>query len=327
MRRREFVGLVGGAAAWPLAARAQQPPVTVIGYLVTFPRNDVDLTLAAFRKGLSEAGFVEDRNVAIEYRFAENNFDRLPELAADLVRRRVAVIVTPSAGTAPALAAKAATTTIPIVFGTGGDPIQMGLVASLNRPGGNVTGVAVMNVEIVPKRLGILRELLPKAARIGVLVNPNNPNTEPIVKGAQAAAPALGQEIEVVTAGNAREIDAAFASLAQKRIDALLINPDPLYVDRRAQIVTLATRLAMPAIFGERDSVAAGGLMSYGASQTDLARQVGLYVGRILKGEKPAELPVMQAVKFEFIINLRTAKALGLTIPSGVLSIVDEVIE
>jgi putative tryptophan/tyrosine transport system substrate-binding protein len=322
IRRRDFIAGLGGAAAWPLAARAQQPLPIVIGYLVTFARND--LTLAAFRKGMSDAGFIEGRNLAIEYRFAENNFGRLPELAADLVRRRVAVIATPNAGTASTLAAKAATTTIPIVFGTGGDPVRMGLVASLNRPGGNVTGIAIMNVEIVSKRLGILRELLPKAVRIGVLVNPNNPNTEPIVKDARAAAPALGQEIEVVTAGNTREIDEAFANLAQKRIDALMINPDPLY---GMEIGTLATRHGMPAIFGDRDSVATGGLMSYGASQTELARQVGLYVGRILKGEKPAEMPVMQAVKFEFIINLQTARAFGIEVPPALLAVADEVIE
>ena len=327
LRRREFIAALGGATAWPLAARAQRPPATVIGYLSTGLADLDSLSGRAFRKGLSEAGFIEGRNLAIEYRFAENNFGRLPDLAADLVQHRVAVIVIPNGGTAPALAAKAATTTIPIVFGTGGDPVQMGLVASLNRPGGNVTGIAIMNVEIVPKRLGVLRELLPKATRIGVLVNPNNPNTEPIVKQAQAAAPALGQEIEVVTAGNAREIDTAFASLVQKRIEALMINPDPVFANRRVQIATLATRQAMPAIFGERESVDAGGLMSYGASQTDLARQVGLYVGRILKGDKPADLPVMQAVKFEFIINLQTARAFGIEVPPTLLALADEVIE
>jgi putative ABC transport system substrate-binding protein len=274
---------------------------------------------------LSEAGFVENRDVAIEYRFAENNFNRLPELAADLVRRRVTVIVSPNGGTAPTLAAKAATSTIPIVFGTGGDPVRMGLVSSLNRPGGNVTGIAIMNVEIVPKRLEILRALLPKAMRVGVLVNPNNPNAQPIVKDAQAVASALGQEVETVAAGSIHEIEAAFASLTQKRIAALMINPDPLY--DAVQIVTLATRYAVPAIFGDREFVAVGGLMSYGASQIDLARQVGLYVGRILKGEKPAELPVMQAVKFEFIINLQTARAFGIEVPQTLLATADEVIE
>jgi putative ABC transport system substrate-binding protein len=325
MRRREFITLLSGAAAWPLRARAQQQRVTLIGCLFTGYQNAPEL--AAFRKGLAEAGFVEDRNLAIEYRFAENNFDRLPELAADLVRRRVTVIAIPAAGTAPTLAAKAVTTTIPIVFGTGGDPVRMGLVASLNRPGGNITGIAVMNVEIVPKRLGILHQLLPKAMRIGVLVNPNNPNTEPIVKQAQAAAPALGQKIEVVSAGSAHEIDAAFASLGEKSIDALMINPDPLYVYRRVQIATLTARHAMPAIFGERESITAGGLMSYGASQPDLARQVGLYVGRILTGEKPAELPVMQAIKFDFIINMQTARAFGIEVPPTLLALADEVIE
>jgi putative ABC transport system substrate-binding protein len=327
MKRREFVALLGGVATWPLAARAQQPAVPVIGYLVTGLSQDESTVLAAFRKGLSETGHVEGRNVAVEYRFAQNEFDRLPELATDLVRRRVSVIVTSAGGTAPALAAKTATTTIPIVFGTGGDPVQMGLVASLNRPGGNITGIAIMNVEIVPKRLGLLRELLPGAARFGVLVNPNNPNTEPIIKDAQAAGPALGRQIEILTAGTNREIDTVFASLAQKRVDALLVNPDPLFVNRRVQLATLAARNAVPTIFGERDSVAVGGLMSYGASQTDQARQVGIYTGRILKGEKPADLPVMQAVKFEFIINLQTATALGLAFPPGLLSIADEVIE
>jgi putative tryptophan/tyrosine transport system substrate-binding protein len=325
--RREFTTLLGGAiAAWPLAARAQQPAIPVVGYLYSGSPEPTAHYIAAFRKGLSETGYVEGRNVAIEYRFAHNEIDRLPELASDLVRRRVAVIATPG-GPYAVLAAKAATTTIPIVFSTGGDPVQSGLVASFNRPGGNVTGVASMNVELGAKRLGLLHELLPGAARFAVLVDPTSPAAESITTDAQAAASAVGRQIEVLTAGTNREIDTAFASLVQKRADAVLVGPHPLFNNRRVQIVTLAARHAVPTIYTNREFAEVGGLMSYGASQTDQFRQVGIYTGRILKGEKPADLPVMQPTRFEFVINLQTARTLGITVAATLLALADEVIE
>jgi putative ABC transport system substrate-binding protein len=292
MRRRDFIAGLGGAAAWPGVVGAQQPAMPVIGYLYVGTPEANAATVVAFRKGLSEGGFVEGRNVVIEYRFAQNDSARLPELAADLVRRRVAVIATPAGGTVTALAAKAATTTIPIVFTTAGDPVQAGLVASLNRPGGNVTGVTFMNVELMPKRLGLLHELLPAAARFAVLVNPNNSAAESITTDAQAAATAVGLHIEVLTASTNRDIDIAFASLAQKRAEALLVSPDPYFGTRRIQIVTLATHHRVPAIYYDREYAEAGGLMSFGTNLLDQIRQVGVYTSRILKGEKPADLPV-----------------------------------
>jgi putative ABC transport system substrate-binding protein len=322
VKRRNFITLLGGAAAWPLAARAQQPAVPVIGFLY-FGWPDAKV-VASFHKGLNETGYFEGRNLAIEFRSAQNDTTRLPELAADLVRRQVAAIAAPS-GTA-ALAAVAATTTIPVVFNTAGDPVQMGLVASLNRPGGNVTGAANMHMEITAKRLGILRELLPKAARLAVLVNPSSQNAKSEIAEAQEAGLAIGRQIDILTAGTDREIDMAFASLMQKRVDALVVGPHSFFRNRRAQLLTLAARHAVPTIFSYRDDAEAGGLMSYG-STFDEYHQVGIYVGRILKGEKPADLPVMQASKFEFIINLQTAKALGIDIPSTLLAIADEVIE
>ena len=326
MNRREFITLLGSAAAaWPLSTRAQQPVMPVIGYLGAGLPEAFAHLVAAFRKGLSETGYVEGRNVAIEYRWAHNENDRLPELAADLVRRRVAVIVTPLS-TPAALAAKAATATIPIVV-SGGDPVQSGLVASLNQPGGNVTGINAMNAELMPKRLGLLHELLPGAVRFAVLVNPNNPFTASIVKDLQAAAVTIGRQIEALTAGTNREIDTAFASLAQKRADALLVSPDALFITRRVQLATAAMRYAVPAIYSFREDTEAGGLMSYGSNFTDIFRQVGIYTGRILKGEKPADLPVMQPTKFEFIINLQTARLLGITVPATLLATADEVIE
>jgi putative ABC transport system substrate-binding protein len=326
MRRREFVRFLGGAAAWPLAAHAQQPAIPVIGYLHSDSPQSIARLLTAFREGLSETGYVEGRNVAIEYRWAHNDNARLPELAADLVRRRVAVIAVPGT-TAGALAAKAATTTIPIVFSIGLDPVQLGIVAGLNRPGGNVTGVNSMSNELVAKRLGLLYELLPAAARFAVLVNPKNPTTEPLKKDVQAAAAVIGRQIEVLTANTDRDIDTAFARLVQWRADALLVHPDVLFISRRMQLITLAARHAVPAIYPFRTDVEAGGLMSYGTSLTVAHRQVGVYTGRILKGEKPADLPVVQSTKFELVINHQTARILGLTVPPSLLAIADEVIE
>ena len=326
MRRRDFITLLGGAAAaWPLAARAQQPAMPVIGYLDGGSPETSAQVVAAIRKGLSETGYVEGRNVAIEYRWAEANYDRLPALASDLALRQVAVIV--AMGTPSAFAAKAATSSIPVIFGGGVDPVQAGLVASLNQPGGNVTGVTSMNAEIEAKRLGLLYELLPRATRFAVLVNPNNPLADVDIKDAQASAMATGRQIEIFTASTNREIDAAFASLAQMRADALLIGPDVFFTNRRVQLATLAVRHAVPAIYAFREFAEAGGLMSYGTSGTDRDRQVGVYTGRILKGEKPANLPVLRPTKFEFVINLQTARMLGLEIPPSLLGRADEVIE
>jgi len=325
VNRREFITLLGGAVAWPLAVRAQQP-MPVIGYLYEgWPEPNAQL-LAAFRKGLSETGYFEGRNVTIEFRWALGQYDRLPELAVELVRRRVAVIVAPG-GMPAALAVKAATTTVPIVFGTGGDPEQTGLVASLNRPGGNVTGVSAMNVELTTKRFGLLHELLPGAARFAVLVNPDSPLTEPAITDLRAAASSIGRELEVLTAKTNRDINAAFATLVQKRADALFINGDAFFTSRVVQLATLAVHHRVPAIYALRDFVMAGGLMSYGASFADMFRQVGIYAGRVLKGEKPADLPVLQATKFELVINAQTVRMLGLTVPDKLLATADEVVE
>jgi len=326
MRRREFITLIGGAtAAWPFAARAQQPAMPVIGYLDGGSLGTSAHVIAAIRKGLSETGYVEGSNVAIEYRWAEGNYDRLPAMAAEVARRQVAVIV--AMGTPAAYAAKAATSTVPIVFGGGIDPVQAGLVASLNRPGGNVTGVTSMNAEIETKRLGLLHDLLPQATRFAVLVNPDNPLAEIDIKDAQATAATIGGQIEILTARTNREIDDAFASLVQQRADALLIGPDVFFTNRRVQLATLAVRHGVPAIYSFREFAEAGGLMSYGTSNTDRDRQVGAYAGRILKGEKPADLPILRPTKFEFVINLQTARMLGLTVPAALLARADEVIE
>ena len=326
MKRREFITLLGGAAVWPLAARAQQPAMPVIGFLHSgSPEPNVN-QVAAFRKGLGEAGYVEGQNVAIEFRWAAGQDGRLPDLAADLIRRRVAVIATP-ASTPASLAAKATTTTIPIVFAIGTDPVAMGLVASLNRPGGNVTGVSFQSVELVAKRLGMLRELAPGANRFVALVNPNTAYAEAEVKDLQASAPALGLPVEILRASTGREIDAAFVNLVQKPGVALLVGPDAVFTSRRAQIVTLATRHALPTIYYAREFAEIGGLMSYGPNLAYVYQQTGIYVGRVLKGENPADLPVVQPTKFELVVNLNTARALGIAIPNTLLALADEVIE
>ena len=325
--RRELLAALGGAAAaWPFVARAQQPTMPVIGILhFGSPEANVNV-MAAFRQGLGEAGYVDGRNVAIEYRWAYNDVDRLPQLAADLVRRRVALIVTP-ANMVVAFAAKAATTTIPIVFNTGTDPVKAGLVASLNRPGGNITGVSFMNVQLGAKRLGMLRELLPKAMRFAILVNRSNPDTDSVVADLRSAAASIGCEIEVLDADTYSDIVPAVASLVQRRADAFLINPGQVFYDRRTQLLTLAARYRLPAIYPAREWADAGGLMSYGSSFAEQHRQAGIYAGRVLKGEKPADLPILRATKFELVINLQTAKALDIDIPPTLLARADEVIE
>jgi len=325
IQRREFVVTLGGmAAALPLAASAQQPAMPVIGVLHSGTPEQYANLMTAFRKGLSEAGYVEGQNVAIEFRWAAGQDDRLPELAADLIRRQVAVIATPASTTA-ALAVKAATTTIPVVFTTSGDPVALGLVASINRPGGNATGIIGLTVETMAKRLGLLRELVPQAARFVVIVNPNSPLTEVIVKDPDASG--LRQPVEILYAGTNLEIDAVFAQLAQKPGDALLISPDPFFVSRRAQLVTLAARHALPVIYPVREFVDIGGLMSYGPNFSNIVREAGVYTGRILKGEKPADLPVLQPTKLELVINLQATKLLGLAVPAALLALADEVIE
>jgi ABC-type uncharacterized transport system substrate-binding protein len=325
MRRRDFITLFGGAAAWPLAARAQQAAMPVVGFLSSSGSPaDRARILTAFRQGLREAGYVEGQNVAIEYRWAQDQADRLPDLAADLVRRQVTVI---AADTTSTIVAKAATATIPIVFASGGDPVKLGLVASLNRPGRNVTGVTFVVAALGAKQLGLLHELQAGAVRVGVLVDPNFAPTQSFVSDLQAAALFIGKQIEVLEAPTGRDIDRAFASLAQKPVDALVVGPGPWLDNRRVQVVTLATYHRVPAIYPWREAAEIGGLMSYGTRITDAWRQAGVYTGRIVKGEKPADLPVMQSIKFEFVINLNTAKAFGLSFPPGLLAIADEVIE
>jgi ABC-type uncharacterized transport system substrate-binding protein len=326
MKCRAFIALLGGAAAvWPLAARGQQPAMPVIGFLGSSSLADRARLVTAFRQGVRETGYLEGRNVAIEYRWAQDEYDRLPDLAADLVRRQVTVIA--AHDTLSAIAAKAATTTIPIVFATGGNPVSDNLVTSLNRPGGNVTGISFILAELGAKQLGLLHELRPQATRIAVLADPKWPLTERFVSEVRDAASAMRQQTELLYASSGREIDTAFANLSQKPVDALLVGPSPLTNNRRVQLVTLATYHRILGIYPLREFAETGGLMSYGTNIADANRQAGIYVGRILKGEKPADLPVMQSTKFEFVINLNTAKAFGVSFPPGLLAIADEVIE
>jgi putative ABC transport system substrate-binding protein len=324
--RREFLALLGVAAGWPIVARTQPATIPVVGFLNATSPSPWKPYVEAFRQGLNEAGFVEGRTVVIEYRWAEGQYERLPSLAADLVRRQVAVIVS-TGGAAPILAAKAATTKIPIVFTTGSDPVRLGLVASLNRPGGNITGVNLFVTQMASKRLGLLRELVPTAAMVAVLSNPTNPSTEDQLKDVQEAARAMGQQIHILSASTDQELDAAFRRMTELGAGALLVAADPYFTSRRSYVIALAVRHSIPAIYEQREHAMAGGLMSYGTSLPDGYRQVGRYTGRILKGEKPADLPVMQPTKFEFVINLTAAKVLGLEVPPTLLARTDEAIE
>jgi putative ABC transport system substrate-binding protein len=328
MRRRDFIkGIVGPTIVWPLAVLAQQPAMPVVGLVNARSPEASARHAAAFRKGLNETGYVEGQNVMVEYHWLDGQYDRLPSLMADLVRRRVAVIATPGF-TAAAPAAKAATTSIPIVFGVGEDPVKLGLVASLARPGGNATGMNFFGSEVTAKRLGLLRDLVPKASRVAVLVNPANAATaEDMLRDIPEAARALGLQIQFLNASTIREIEAAFATLVHERADALLVAPDGFFASRRVQFATLANRNGIPTAHTTRDAVEAGGLMSYGTDLVDMFRQVGVYTGQILKGAKPADLPVLQSTKFEFVINLQTARAFGIEVPNALLLVADETIE
>jgi ABC-type uncharacterized transport system substrate-binding protein len=327
VRRREFITLIGGAATWPMGARAQQAAMPVVGVIDGGSADASARWVISFRKGLNETGYIEGKNVTVEYHWLEGQYDHLPGLMADLVRRRVAVIATPASPPA-ALAAKAATATIPIVFGVGDDPVKLGLVASLARPGGNATGINFFQQEVVAKRLWLLHDLMPKAVRVAVLVNPGNASiAESTLRDVQQAAPTLGLQIQILKASTIGEIDAAFATLAREHPDALFVAPDVFFASRRVQFATLAARDRIPAAYTNPDYIAAGGLMSYGTDVADAYHQVAVYTGSILKGAKPADLPVLQSTKFVFAINLQTARALGIEVPPGLLAIADEVIE
>jgi putative ABC transport system substrate-binding protein len=328
MRRRQFIALLGGtAAAWPLVTRAQQPAMPVIGFVNGGAADGSAHFVIAFRKGLNETGYIEGQNVTVEYHWLESQFDRLPALMADLVRRRVALIATPGSGSA-ALAAKAGTSAIPIVFGVAEDPVRLGLVESLARPGGNATGINFFAIEVVAKQLSLLHELVPRAVRIAVLVNPGNvASVEPMMRNITEAARAIGLQIQVFKVSTGGEIEVAFESLARERAEAIFITPDGFFNSRRVQIAILAARHGLPTVYSNRDAVESGGLMSYGTDVADMFRQAGVYTGRILKGAKPADLPVIQSTGFEFAINLQTARALGVTVPPALLTVADEVIE
>jgi len=327
MKRREFITLVGGAAAvWPLTAQAQQQAIPTVGFLASASADGYAWVLPPLRRGLAAAGYVEGRNLTIEYRWGNDQYDRLPSLAADLVRRGVAVMMV-TGGVVSAIAAKSSTATVPIVFVHGSDPIRYGLVTSFNRPGGNITGVTFHNSTLGPKRIGLLREVVPKAAVIAVLVNPTNPNALPDSKEMEDAARSVGVKVEVVHASTARGLDDAFAEIVQLRADALIVHIDSLFVDNDKQVVALAAKSAIPTMYPQRQYTSLGGLMSYGTDPTDGYRQAGSYVGRILRGEKPADLPVLQPTKFDLVVNLKTAKSLGLKIPESFLLLADEVIE
>jgi putative tryptophan/tyrosine transport system substrate-binding protein len=327
MRRREFITLLGGATAWPLAARAQQPTMPVIGFVSGRSSGDSARVGGAFRKGLGEAGYVEARNLTVEYHWLDGRYELLPPLMADLVRRGVAVIATPASNPA-ALAAKAATTTIPIVFGVGADPVKLGLVASLARPGGNATGINFFSADITAKRLGLLHDLVPKATRIAALVDPGNASSdEAAQRDLPEAARAIGLQVELLNASTSREIEAAFAAMLRDRVDALLVTPDGFLTSRRVQLATFAARYGVPSAHGSREEVEAGALMSYGPDLLEVYRQGGAYTGQILKGAKPADLPVLQSTKFEFVINMQTARLLGIEVPNSIQLLADEIIE
>ena len=326
MKRREFITLAGGVAAWPFAARAQQPTMPVIGFLSANMRSQSDNLIAAFRRGLAQSGYIEGQNLAVEYRWAEGKYSRLPALVAELTARPVAVIAVPDT-TPGALAAKAATSSIPVVFGTGGDPVQLGLVSSFNRPGGNVTGVTRVSAALTAKRFELLHELVPMAAIIGMLVNPGNPSADTQIQQVQEAAARLGVRIVIASAPSEIDLDAAFVTFAQQRVGALLVGNDVFFTSQRNKLAALAAHHSIPAMYSYPEYVAAGGLVSYSASNLDSVREVGVYTGRILKGERAGDLPVIQSAKFELVINLKTARSLRLEIPAKVLALADEVIE
>ena len=326
LKRRDFISLLGGAAAWPRVARAQQPATPVIGFLSSLAHTDLGLVIPGFHEGLNGVGFVEGRNIAIEYRWAEGNYQRLPALADDLVKQKVAVIAAIS-GTPSALAAKAATATIPIVFAIGGDPVAPGLVASLNRPGGNVTGASFYTSPVVTKRLDLARELVPEGSVIATLINPTNPPSVEEARSLQAAAADLGQRLLILQASTLGQLEDGFATMKQQRVRALIVSSDPFFFSERVKLVVLMARDALPTIFADREQAEAGGLMSYGASRSDAYRQAGNYVGRIVKGERPAELPVILATRFHLLINLKTARSLTIDLPATLLARADEVIE